>query len=71
LHLFVPPTSFEDWSEPSDWISQLFAGLMVIVSLAALILALCRALAMLIFGELLALPEGFGPPPSQHLTPFM
>ena len=72
MHLFVPPTSFRDWSEyPSDRISQLFAELVVIVSLAALILALCRALAMLIFGELLALPDGFGPPPSQHLTPFM
>lgn len=69
LHLFVPSTSFENWGEhPSDWtsLSQMFAGLVVAVSLAALTLALCRALA-----TLFALPEGFGPPPSQHLTLFM
>jgi hypothetical protein len=71
LHLFVPPTSFEEWGEyPSAWtnLSQLFAELIVIVSLAALMLTLCRALAMLTFGDLLALPDGFGPPTSQHLT---
>jgi hypothetical protein len=69
LHLFVPPTSFENWGEyPPDWtsLSQMFAGLVVAVSLAALTLALCRALA-----TLFTLPEGFGPPPSQHLTLFM
>jgi hypothetical protein len=44
----------------------MFAGLVVAVSLAALTLALWRALA-----TLLTLPEGFGPPPSQHLTLFM
>jgi hypothetical protein len=65
LHLFVPPTSFGDWGEyPSDWtsLSQAFAGLIVIVSLTALTLTLCRALAMLTFGDPLALPDGFGPP---------
>jgi len=44
----------------------MFAGLVVALSLAALTLALCRALA-----TLFALPESFGPPPSQHLTLFM
>jgi len=44
----------------------MFAGLVVALSLAALTLALCRALA-----TLFAPPEGFGPPPSQHLTLFM
>ena len=70
LHLFVPPTFFEDWGEyPSARtnLSQLFAELIVLVSLAALTLTLCRALAMLTFGDLLALPDGFGPPTSQHL----
>jgi hypothetical protein len=69
LHLFVPPTSFENFGEhPPDWTSldQMFAGLMVAVSLAALALVLCRALAMLF-----VLPDGFGPPPSQHLMIFM
>jgi hypothetical protein len=71
LHLFVPSPSFGDWGGyPSVWtnLSQLLAELIVIASLAALTLTLCRALAMLTFGELLALPEGYGPPTSQHVT---
>jgi hypothetical protein len=44
----------------------MFAGLVVAVSLAALTLAVCRALA-----TLFTLPEGFGPPSSHHLTLFM
>jgi hypothetical protein len=70
LNLFVPTGPFQDWGEyPSDWmrLSQLIAELMVIVSLAALTLTLCRALLMLSFGEL-AISEGFGPPPSQHVA---
>jgi hypothetical protein len=71
VHLFVPPTSFEDWGEdPSDWsLSELLAELMVTASLAALALTLFRALPMLLFGELLA--DGSRPPPSQHLAILM
>jgi hypothetical protein len=69
LHLFVPSTSFGNWGEyPPDWtsLSQTLAGLVVAASLAALTLTLCRALAMLF-----ALPDGFGPPPSLHITLLM
>jgi hypothetical protein len=70
-HLFVPPTSFEDWGEyPSGLsLSELLAELMVAVSVVALTLTLIRALAMLLFGDLLA--DGAGPPPSQHLAVLM
>jgi hypothetical protein len=69
LHLFVPRPSFENWGEyPPDWtdLSQIFAGLVVAVSVVALALVLCRALAALFTHS-----GGFGPPPSQHLMLFM
>jgi hypothetical protein len=71
FQLFVSRPSFEDWSEdPSDWsLSELLAELTVAGSLAALALTLIRALAMLLWGELLA--DGSGPPPSLHLALLM
>ena len=63
--LFVPTPSFEGFGEyphnPMDP-SQLLAGLMVIVSLAALTMTLCRALLMLVFGAPIEFLDGFGPP---------
>ncbi|HZP08555.1 hypothetical protein [Methyloceanibacter sp.] len=38
-------------------LSQVFAGLIVIVSLAALTLTLARAIVMLSFGDVSALPQ--------------
>jgi len=66
LHLFVRPTSFEgcgDYPFDGTTLSQLLAGLMLIFSLGALALTLCRALLMLAIGD----PVGFGPPPSLHV----
>ena len=68
--LFVPPSSFEGCGEnPYDrtTLSQLLAGLMVIVSFGALTLILCHALLMLLVGAPPELLDGFGPPPSQHV----
>ncbi len=38
-------------------LSQVLAGAMVIVSLVALTITLCRAIAMLSFGDVSALPQ--------------
>ena len=64
--LFVPSSSFEGFDEhPYDptSLSQLLAGLIVIVSFVALTLTLCHALLSMLVGT----PIGFGPPPSHHL----
>ena len=62
--LFVPPSSFEGFGEypydPSD-LSHLLAGVIMIVSMGALTLTLCRALLMLLFGAPM-FQDGFGPP---------
>jgi hypothetical protein len=53
LHLFVDPALFEDWGErpySGTTLSQLLALLIVIVSVGALTLAVCRALVMLLAG---------------------
>ena len=53
LHLFVAPAPFEDWGEHpynGTTLSQLLAVLLVIVSVGALTLAVCRALGMLLAG---------------------
>jgi hypothetical protein len=69
LNLFVPTAPFHYWGEdssgPMNRLSRLIAGLMVIVSLAALTLTLCRVLAMLSSGELFAFPEGLSQIPSR------
>jgi hypothetical protein len=68
MHIFAPPTPFDDGGEYfSDWTSpsQIVAGIMAIVSFAALTLTLCHALTILL-SEAFALPNGFGPPPSLH-----
>ncbi len=63
LSLFVPTAPFQDWGGPSSGsgpmgrLSQVFAGLIVIVSLAALTLTLARAIVMLSFGDVSALPQ--------------
>ena len=65
--LFVPPRSFESCGEyPYHRIppSHLLAGLMVVVSLAALSVTLCHALIMLLVGASIELQSGFGPPAS-------
>ena len=52
--LFAPPSSFESYGEhPCDPnnLSYLLAGLIVIVSVGALALILCRAVLMLLVGE--------------------
>lgn len=70
--LFVPTPSFEGFGEhpynPMD-LSQLLAGLVVIVRLAALTLTLCHALSGLLFSTQTL--NSFGPPPSEHLMPSM
>jgi hypothetical protein len=53
LHLFVDPAPFEDWGEHpynGTTLSQLLAVLLVIVSVDALTLAVCRVLGMLLAG---------------------
>jgi hypothetical protein len=53
LHLFVAAAPFEDWGEHpynGTTLSQLLAVLLVIVSVGALTLAVCRALGMLLAG---------------------
>jgi hypothetical protein len=53
LHLFVDPALFEDRGEHPDigtTLSHLLAVLIVIVSVGALTLAVCRALVMLLAG---------------------
>ena len=65
--LFVPPIPFEGCGEyhyhriPP---SHLLAGLMMLVSLAALSVTLCHALIMLLVGASIELQGGFGPPAS-------
>ena len=69
--LFVPPWSFEGYGEhPYDpgGLSHQLAGFIMIVSIGALTLILCRALLMLLAGGPAELLGGFGPPPSQHIT---
>jgi hypothetical protein len=67
--LFVPPWSVEGYGEspydPSDF-SHLLAVFIMIVSVGALTITLCRALLMLLMGVPVELLGGFGPPPSQH-----
>jgi hypothetical protein len=66
--LFVPSWSFEGYGEhPYDpsGLSRLLAGFIMIVSIGALTLTLCR---MLLAGGPADLLGGFGPPPSQHIT---
>ena len=62
--LFGPPSSSEGFGEypydPSD-LSHLLAGAIMIVSMGALTLTLCRALFVLLFGAPM-LQDGFGPP---------
>ena len=62
--LFVPPSSSQSFGEypydPSD-LSYLLAGAIMIVSVGALTLTLCRALLMLLFGAPM-FQDGFGPP---------
>jgi len=69
--LFVPSWSFEGYGEhpcdPSS-LSHLLAGFIMIVSIGALTLTLCRALLMLLAGGPAELLGGFGSPPSQHMT---
>ena len=68
--LFVPPLSFEGYGEhPYDpsGLSHLLAGFIMIVSIGALTLTLCRAILMLLVGAPVELLGGFGPPPSQHV----
>jgi hypothetical protein len=50
--LFVAPSPFEGWGEyPYDGtLSQLLAVLIVIISVVALALAVCRVLVMLLAG---------------------
>ena len=48
--------------------SHLLAGFIMIVSIGALTLTLCRALLMLLAGGPAELLGGFGSPPSQHMT---
>jgi len=53
LHLFVDPALFEDWGEHQyieTTLSHLLAVLIVIVSVGALTLAVCRAFVMLLAG---------------------
>jgi hypothetical protein len=53
LHLFVAPAPFEDWGEHpynETTLSQLLALLLVIVSVGALTLAVCRVLRMALAG---------------------
>ena len=71
--LFVPPSSFEGFGEypydPSD-LSHLLAGAIMIISMGALTLTLCRALLMLWFGAPM-FQERFWPPAvsdAQHLA---
>ena len=69
--VFVPPWSFEGYAEhPYDpgGLSRLLAGFIMIVSIGALTLTLCRALLMLLAGAPVELLGGFGPPPSQHIA---
>ena len=70
--LFVPPTSFDGFGEhpyAGTTLSQLLAGLIVIVSFLSLTLTVCYGLVMLLLGVQLELPGGFGPPPPHHLMP--
>ena len=63
--LFVPPSRFEDFDEyPYDpnGLSHLLAGVIMIVSIGALTLTVCRALLMLLFGAPIEFVDGFGPP---------
>ncbi len=53
--------------DPSG-LSHLLAGFIMIVSIGALTLTLCRALLMLLAGGPAELLGGFGSPPSQHMT---
>jgi hypothetical protein len=69
--LFVPSWSFEGYGEhPCDpsGLSHLLAGVIMIVSIGALTLTLCRALLMLLAGGPAESLGGFGPPPCQHIT---
>jgi len=53
LHLFVAPAPFEGWGEhPYNGtnLSQMPAGLLVIICVGALTLAVCRVLVMLLAG---------------------
>ena len=63
--LFVPSSSFEGFGEhpydPTN-LSELLAHLMVMVSLLALTLTLCRAMLMLLVGAQIEFLDGFGPP---------
>ena len=65
--LFLPTASFEGFGEdpydPSS-LSDLLAGLIVIVSFVTLTLTLCHALLMMLVGTPIL---GFGPPPSHHI----
>jgi hypothetical protein len=52
-HLFVDPVPFENWGEHpynGTTLNQLLAVLLVIVSVGALTLAVCRVLGMLLAG---------------------
>jgi hypothetical protein len=69
MHLFIPPTFFEGCGEyPHEGasISDLLAGLVMIVSIGALTLTLCYALTMLLVG--IPLETGFGPPTTRLIT---
>ena len=68
--LFVPTTSFEGFGEnPYDpsGLSDLLAGLIVIVSFVTLTLTLC-ALLMMLVGAPDEFLDGFGPPTSVMLS---